>query len=80
METWTNPKTGKLEGLGCYCDMEVKSSMLGANCFLVERGITGVGWPLELNKSYIREQRTKSAGRVGDGNAGMRGMDRPTDT
>lgn len=31
--------------------------MLDANCFLVERGIAGVGWPLALNGSYIYEQK-----------------------
>lgn len=59
MESWTNPSTGKLEALGCYCSMWIKGAMKEVDCFLYERlGKNHIGWTEPMNGSYAKRNRT----------------------
>ncbi len=46
--TWTNPETGKSEPMGCGCYLPFKN-WLRVRCWLHEKGIENMGWPVELD-------------------------------
>lgn len=60
VDTWPNPKTGKVELMGCLCPMDVAVWVKFKDCWVYEQ-MNGDdsfgGWPKELNGSELNYGR-----------------------